>query len=114
MHELSLANQLVAVAEETARQAGAHRVTAVMLKVGLLSGVAVEALQFAYDVASAGTLLAGSRLETRIVPVSVYCPTCEREVELASIQSFCCAVCGTPTGDVRSGRELEIEGVEVE
>jgi hydrogenase nickel incorporation protein HypA/HybF len=114
MHELSLANRLVAVAEETARQAGALRVTAVTLKVGALAGVAVDALRFAYDVAAADTLLAGSRLETRTVPVTVYCPRCAAEVELVSVQRFRCPVCDTPTGDVRGGRELEIESVEVE
>lgn len=114
MHELSLAHRLVALAEEAAREAGAKRVTAVTLKVGDLSGVAVEALRFAYDIAAAGTLLAGSRLETRPVPVTVYCPRCEREGVLASIQRFRCPACDTPTGDVRSGRELEVETIEVE
>lgn len=114
MHELSLANRLVQMAEETARGAGAKRVTAVTVNVGLLSGVSVDALRFAYDVATADTLLAGSRLETRPVPVTVYCPRCEREVALVSVQRFRCPACETPTGDVRTGRELEIESVEVE
>ena len=114
MHELSLANRLVEVAEETAREAGARRVTAVALKVGALSGVSVDALRFAFDIATADTLLAGSRLKTRAVPVTVYCPRCEREAELASVQRFRCPACGTLTGDVRSGRELEIETIEVE
>ena len=114
MHELSLANKLVELAEETAREAGARRVTAVALKVGALSGVSVDALRFAFDIATADTLLAGSRLETRAVPVTVYCPRCKREAELASVQWFRCPACDTPTGDVRSGRELEIETIEVE
>ncbi len=114
MHELSLANRLVAVAEETARQAGARRVTAVTLKIGPLSGVAIDALRFAYDIATADTLLAGSRLETLFVPVTVYCPRCEQVTELASVQRFRCRLCDAPTGDVRSGRELEIDTIEVE
>jgi hydrogenase nickel incorporation protein HypA/HybF len=114
MHELSLANRLVQVAEESAREAGAARVTAVTLRVGDLSGVSVEALRFAYDVAAAGTMLEGSRLEVRTVAVTVYCPRCERVAELASVQNFRCPACDTPTGDVRAGRELEIESLEVE
>lgn len=114
MHELSLAHRLVTLAEEAARDAGARRVLAVTLKVGVLSGVATEALRFAYDIAAAGTLLAGSRLDTRDVPVTVYCPRCDREAELACVQRFRCPACGTPTGDVRAGRELEIETIEVE
>ncbi|QJW94969.1 hydrogenase maturation nickel metallochaperone HypA [Frigoriglobus tundricola] len=114
MHELSLAHSLVEVVEESALKAGARRVTLVTLKVGELSGVAVAALQFAYELVTADTLLAGSRLETRSVPVTVYCPRCDREGALASAQRFRCPVCDAPTGDVRAGRELEIETIEVE
>jgi hydrogenase nickel incorporation protein HypA/HybF len=114
MHELSLANRLVQVAEEAAREVGAARVTVVTLRVGDLSGVSVDALRFAYDVATAGTLLAGSRLELRPVAVRIYCPRCEREAELPSMQQFRCPTCGAPTNDVRAGRELEIESLEVE
>jgi hydrogenase nickel incorporation protein HypA/HybF len=114
MHELSLANRLVTLAEETARQADAKRVTAVTLRVGMLSGVAVEALRFAYDIATAGTLLAGSRLQVQPVPVVVFCPRCQREIELPSVQRFRCPRCDTPTADIRAGRELEIETIEVE
>lgn len=114
MHELSLANRLVALAEETARQANAKHVRVVTLRVGTLSGVAVDALRFAYDIATAGTLLAGSRLQVQTVPVVVYCPRCQRASELPSVQRFRCPVCDTPTADIRAGRELEIETIEVE
>lgn len=114
MHELSLANRLVQLAEATATDAGAQRVIAVTLRVGELSGVAPDALRFAYDVATTGTRLEGSRLELRRVAVRVFCNPCQREVELPSVQNFRCPLCGTPSGDVRAGRELEIESLEVE
>lgn len=114
MHELSLAHQLVQVAEEAAREAGVTKVTSVTVRVGDLAGVAIDALRFAYDVTAAGTLLEGSRLDLRRVAVRVYCPRCEREAELPSLQNFCCPACDTPTGDVRAGRELEVESLEAD
>ena len=113
MHELSLATRLVEVAEGAARRAGAGRVTTVVIRVGVLSGVAEDALRFAFDVAAAGTLLAGAMLLSHPVPVTVCCPTCG-VTELPSVQRFCCPKCGTPTADVRSGRELELDSIEVE
>jgi hydrogenase nickel incorporation protein HypA/HybF len=113
MHELSLAVELVQTAEDAARKAEATRVTAVLVKVGALSGVAEEALRFAFDVATTGTLLAGARLDVRPVPATVHCPRCG-DVELPSLQRFCCPACETPTADVRAGRELELESIEVE
>ena len=114
MHEMSLALELAAIAEQTARDAGATKVHKVTIKVGLLSGVAAEALLFAYDIAVEGTLLVGSNLETRSVPVRVYCSGCERESELENLQLFCCPACGKPTDDIRTGRELELESIEVD
>ncbi|MFO0798674.1 MAG: hydrogenase maturation nickel metallochaperone HypA [Gemmataceae bacterium] len=113
MHELSLAVELVRAAEEAARRADANRVTAVAVTVGALSGVAEDALRFAFDVAAAGTLLAGARLDVRPVPVTVRCPRCG-DVPLPGVQLFRCPVCDTPTADVRAGRELELESIEVE
>lgn len=113
MHELSLAVQLVQIAEEAARAADAKRVTVVVVKIGALSGVAEEALRFAFDVAAADTLLAGARLDIRPVSVIVRCPRCG-DVELPGLQLFHCPRCDSPTVDVRAGREMELESIEVE
>lgn len=114
MHELSIAYSLVELASQTATEAGATRVRAVYLRLGALSGVDRGALDFCYEVATEGTLLAGSMLVVEELPVRVYCPACTREVELASIQCFQCPQCGTPSGDIRQGRELAIESIEVD
>lgn len=113
MHELSVAMNLVEMAEAAAREAGATRVDTVYLQVGALSGIAVDALLFGYDIATRGTLLEGSRLEIEPLPVRVYCPDCDRESSLESPQSLCCPLCGRPTFDLRGGDELELRSMEV-
>ena len=114
MHELSIAMSMIEMAtEEAARRGGVH-VHAIHLKLGNLSGVVKEALLFSYDVACQGTPLEGSRLVIEEVPVVVYCPTCEAERPLASIQHFCCGVCHAPTSQVIQGKELEVVALEIE
>ncbi len=113
MHELSIAVNLVELAEAAAREAGATHVDVVFLQVGALSGVVADALQFGYGVATRGTLLEGSRLEIEEMPVRVYCPDCDRESSLPSPQSLCCPLCGRPTFDLRGGHELELRSMEV-
>ncbi len=113
MHELSIALNLIEIAETAAHNAGAARVETVYLKLGVFSGVVKEALFFAYDTATKGTLLEGSRLEIEDVPLVVYCPTCQQEVELPSIQQFQCPVCGTPAAEIRRGTELELTTMEI-
>lgn len=114
MHELSIIQNVVSVAVEAAEEAHASRVLSVTLRVGALAGVVRDALLFSYDVASAGTLLEGSKLLVEELPVVIHCPQCQQDRELPGIQSFRCPVCNAHSGDVRQGRELEITRMELE
>jgi hydrogenase nickel incorporation protein HypA/HybF len=112
MHELSIAMSIVQMAQEEAEIRGV-KIDAVHLDLGPLSGVVAEALFFSYEMACSGTQLEGSKLVIKEVPIVVYCPVCKVQRTLRSMQWFCCAECGTPTGDVIHGRELVITGLEV-
>ena len=114
MHELSIAQGIVEMAADAALQAKADRVIAVNLKVGRLAGIDPGALTFSYEIASEGTILEGSRLTIIDVPLVVWCAHCLKEVELPSVQHFRCPTCATPCGEIRSGRELDIESLEIE
>jgi hydrogenase nickel incorporation protein HypA/HybF len=113
VHELSIAISLVEIAEEEARRRGV-RVTGVHLRLGALSGVVKEALVSSYEMASYETPLQGSRLIVEEVPVVVYCAECGEERRLDSVQLFRCGICGSPTGDVRQGKEMEVVALEIE
>ncbi|MFZ0958006.1 MAG: hydrogenase maturation nickel metallochaperone HypA [Candidatus Sulfotelmatobacter sp.] len=113
MHELSIAMSIVETAQEEAERRGVQ-VTAVHLRLGALSGVVKDALLFSYEMACQDTPLAGSRLIVEDVPVIVFCPRCEAKRTLSTVQCFECSECGTPTGDVVQGRELEVFALEVE
>lgn len=113
MHELSIAMSIVEMADEEARRRGV-RVNAVHLKLGTLSGVVKEALLFSYDLVCEGTALEGSHLIIEEIPTVVYCPVCEAERKLDSIQRFCCSVCDTPTPEVMQGKELEVVALEIQ
>jgi hydrogenase nickel incorporation protein HypA/HybF len=113
MHELSIALSLVDLAETESGRLGG-RVRAVHLRLGALAGVVKDALLSSYEIACVDTLLEGSRLVIEEVPVIVFCPRCQAERPLSSVQWFCCSVCGTPTPDVRQGRELELIALEME
>jgi len=113
MHELSIALSVIEGATEEAQRLGGVKVNAVHLKLGALSGVAKDALLFSYELACEGTALEGSRLVIEEVPVTAFCPRCEVERALASIQRMSCPVCGAPTPRVAQGREIELVALEV-
>jgi hydrogenase nickel incorporation protein HypA/HybF len=114
MHELSIAMSIVEMAEEEIQKRGDVAVTAVHLKLGALSGVVKEALMSAYEMACEGSRLQGSRLVIEAVPAAILCPSCQAQRAISSVQLFCCAECGTPSGEIVQGKELEVVALEIE
>ena len=110
MHELALAEAIVAIAEE---HAGARRVARVELAVGGLRQVVPEALAFAFDLVAAGTPVEGAELVIEEVPVCVRCARCAAESEAREFP-LACASCGSVDVEVVAGDELLVESLELE
>ncbi len=107
MHELSVAHAIVTTVVE-ALPAEPPRVNEVRVRIGALSGVVPDALQFAYEVAADSTPLADAVLMIERVPVTVHCSSCERDTTLEGTTGFACSQCGQPTADIIAGKELEV------
>jgi hydrogenase nickel incorporation protein HypA/HybF len=114
MHELSIISSVVESVTESLAAYPVARVLEVRLRVGALASVVVESLEFCYGIASEGTPLEGSRLVVNVLPVVMHCERCRDDVELDGVQSFRCPRCGEPCSEMRQGRELEIESVEID
>jgi hydrogenase nickel incorporation protein HypA/HybF len=113
MHELSIALSMIdSVLEHATRQGDVH-VEAVHLKIGALSGVDIDSLEFSYGIACEDTPLQGSRLIIEQVPIVIFCPTCGFERTPRSPQKLCCPECQSSAFDIRSGRELDITALEI-
>ncbi|NGQ94369.1 hydrogenase maturation nickel metallochaperone HypA [Brevibacillus sp. SYP-B805] len=112
MHELSIAHSLVELAIEAAEHTGIKRVQALYVKLGALSGVVKEALVFSFDAVIQGTPLEGARLVIEDVPVKVFCPDCQEAHILPEPFPMRCPVCGTKTGQLLEGREMELYALE--
>lgn len=89
------------------------QVRSLQLRIGALSCVHRDALMFSFELAALGTRLDGATLEIESVPVAIYCEACEQVIQLEGIQSFRCPRCGTPSGDIRAGRELDLVAIEL-
>ena len=113
MHELSIAQSLAEMAGEAAQAAGATAVRSVQLRLGVLSGVVADALQFGWEIVTADTLLAGAQLVVVEAPVVIYCATCQANGVLASVQYLRCPTCGAPLTKIVQGRELELIALEI-
>ncbi|HWA96959.1 MAG TPA: hydrogenase maturation nickel metallochaperone HypA [Pirellulales bacterium] len=113
MHELSIAMSIIDTCAEEARRHGADRVLAVHLRLGALSGVVVEALESAFELAREGSPLEASHLLIEQVRATVACPTCDRETECMSAWERRCNVCGAAVETLLRGNELEVVAIEL-
>jgi hydrogenase nickel incorporation protein HypA/HybF len=113
MHELSIAASIVEAVTEAAAAYPGARVHEVRLRVGALASVIEDSLQFCWDVTTEDTPLAGTKLVVNMLPVVIHCEACGVDEQI-TVQSFRCPRCGAPAVDLRQGRELEIESIEID
>jgi len=113
VHELSLTQSLVTIAEEHARRAGATVIRSITLEVGAFSGAVPEALEFAFEVCSKGTLSEGATLIIERVPGTGHCAACAVTVACRELTAVCPA-CGALAFTIDAGTELRIREMEVD
>jgi len=113
VHELSLVASVFEVLEEEARKHGARRVLAVVVRVGVMSGVVPDLLESAFETYKRGTIAEAARLEIVSVPVKLRCPDCGGEA-VREDTDFSCAACGSRRVEIVEGREIVVERIELE
>ena len=110
MHELSIAESVVAVASRHAR---GRRVEKVTVRAGHLRQVVPAALELAFELVADGTAVAGAKLEIEAVPAAGRCRGCGVESELEGFPLLC-PRCGSLDVELVRGEELLVDSLELE
>lgn len=110
MHELGIAESVISIVEQTAREHGLAAVREVVLEIGGLSGIDAESLEFALSVLTPGTLLDGAKIELLVPAILLRCRICGREYEARAEQTGCPG-CGALSFEVIRGREMLVRSV---
>jgi hydrogenase nickel incorporation protein HypA/HybF len=113
MHELSVTENLLSIATEHARKAGAARVTSLRIVMGQLSTFIDDSVQFYWDIISQGTLCEGAKLVFERVPATVLCLDCNESYAPGADLTLCPRCSG---GNVRvtGGTEFRLDSIDVE
>ncbi|TAF57655.1 MAG: hydrogenase maturation nickel metallochaperone HypA [Oscillatoriales cyanobacterium] len=112
MHELSLMASILETAEQHARDRGAAKIHRIGVRIGELSGVVPEALEFAFETCTIGTIAEGATFEIERIPAVCYCPRCDREFRPTD-WVYVCPSCELPSSDIRQGRDLVVSAIEI-
>jgi hydrogenase nickel incorporation protein HypA/HybF len=112
MHEFSLAEELLKLAREEARKAGIKKLEKVVVRIGALSGISAEALEFAFSfLREEDELSRQAELVVEHVPGRGRCRTCGKEVDLERIFLYC-PECETPTVEITQGSDFHLVRLE--
>jgi len=113
MHEMSLANDILAIADEAAEGAGAKHVLRVRVGVGWLLQVEEQSLAFYLEAMRRDyPRLAGSAFDLETEPVRVRCQACGSET-VQEDWCFLCSACRSTDVRVVAGDRLEVRDMEV-
>lgn len=108
MHEMSIAESVLGIVEESARREGLRRVREVRLEIGKLAAVETEALRFCFDAVVRGTVAEGAVLAIDETPGTAWCFGCSATVPVAA-RGDPCPNCGGARLQVNGGTEMRIK-----
>ncbi|MGB4466658.1 MAG: hydrogenase maturation nickel metallochaperone HypA [Azovibrio sp.] len=113
MHEMSLAEGILQQVEDTARREGARQVRTVVLEIGALASIEVEALRFCFDAVTRNSLAAGATLEIQTLPGAGWCLPCGATVPITELYDAC-PRCGSYQVQATAGTQMRIKEIEIE
>lgn len=113
MHEMSLAEGVLQLVEDTARRENARRVKTVVLEIGRLSSVEPDALSFCFEAVTHGGIAQGAALEIVAVPGEGWCMVCSASVPMEELWGAC-PTCGSHQVQPTGGTEMRVKEIEIE
>lgn len=113
MHELGVMTGVLQAVEESAKQAGSEKVLKISLSVGVMTEAIEDALRFAFEALSEGTMCESAELEITMIPPVSVCAECGNEYEHDRFHMLC-PECGSSFTQLIRGKELQIDSIEVD
>lgn len=113
MHELGIMTGVLEAVHASAQEAQAEKVLKIKLSVGVMTEAIEDALKFAFEALSEGTLSEGAELEIEIVQPKSRCLECGNEYEHDRFHVFC-PECDSFATELLAGKDLFIDSIEVD
>lgn len=112
MHEYPITQQILKIAENSARENHAQKVVKISLVVGEMSGFIGDSIQMYFDIISKGTMAEGAALEIQYIKPKLKCERCGTYFERKRF-SFECPECGHSGVPTEIGKEFYVKEIEI-
>jgi len=112
MHEYSVVQALLNQCEEVAAQNDATKVTKVITKIGVMSGIEIHLLQTAFDTFKEGTICAEAEFIQNVQKLKLECKECGNVFEVDEVRYFC-VKCESLRVKVLDGEDMYLMSLEM-
>ena len=113
MHEYSIVQSLLESCEEHAKSNDAKKVTKVVVKIGVLSGVEPELLQTAFDTFKEQKVCNDAQFIINVQQIEILCNKCNSSSTLQK-NEFACPKCESVDLKVTDGEDMYLMSLEFE
>ena len=113
MHEYSVVQALLEQIEAIADKNDAKKVTKIIVKIGVMSGIEAHLLEIAFNTFKEKTIADGAEFIMNIQPITIECNSCKKVSELEKIH-YCCQECGSVDVTVTDGEDMFLMSLEME
>ena len=113
MHEYSVVQALLNQCEDVAAQNNATKITKVVTKIGVMSGIETHLLQVAFDTFKEGTMCDGAEFIINKQKLKLQCRECHAEFEVDEVRYFCIE-CESLSVKVLDGEDMYLMSLEME
>lgn len=110
MHELSIALEVIDIANDYARLADSSVATEIEIEVGELSGVEYEAFDFALEVSKKNTVLEKAKINILKIKGKAKCNNCNAEFETENLYGICPS-CKQNNFNIVDGKQLKVKTI---
>ncbi len=108
MHELSIVQNILDIANLEVTKVKAGKVDQIDLEIGILSGIEMDALLFAWEACVPNTILATAKRNINRIPAKAKCTACKTIFETGDHFAQC-PDCGDYLTELIQGKELKIK-----
>ncbi len=110
MHEFSLVRNVIEICEEQMHSREGKYISQIELEIGTLSGVEMDAFEFAWKTAVPGTLLAHTQRKVLKIEAKAHCKKCNSTFVINEVFDPC-PQCGEYFTEIVEGQELRVKNL---
>lgn len=113
MHELSIVENIIEIAEENAKKLKAHKVQEIEIDIGEMSGVDYDAMEFALQHFPKTEMFKNVHFIINKIPAIALCNNCKKEFLINDFFDVC-PQCGSFENEIIQGKELKVKTIKID